>query len=305
MMADSANEPAAGAPRLASVGVVAKSKLHAASELLGEIASWLESRHVKIFFERQTASLAGTAGNWTVVDKDQLATSVDLVLVLGGDGTLLSMADRIARADSNTPILGVNFGSLGFLTEVTLAELYPALEATLAGAAPCEERLMLRSTIARGGAEHVNRVVLNDVVITRGALSRIIQMSVWVGGQFVTQIRADGIIIASPTGSTAYNLASGGPIVHPSVPAVVLTPIAPHTLAQRPIVIPASSEVRIEPKVDGSSETFITLDGQSGYRLLEGDVVTVQPAGRPLRLVRATARSYFAVLREKLRWGER
>ena len=304
-MSGSAVPSAGGSARISSVGVVAKSKLHAASALLREIAAWLAARGVKAVFERETAALASVNGDWAVLDKDQIATSVDLVLVLGGDGTLLSMADRIAQADADTPILGINFGSLGFLTEVTLAELYSALEAATAGTAPYDQRLMLRSTISRGSTVHADRIVLNDVVITRGALSRIIEMSVWVGGQFVTRVRADGIIIASPTGSTAYNLASGGPIVHPSVEAVVLTPIAPHTLAQRPIVIPASSDVRIEPHVDGDSETFVTLDGQSGYRLLDGDTVTVTPARRPLRLIRATTRSYFAVLREKLKWGER
>ena len=165
------------------------------------------------------------------------------------------------------PILGVNFGSLGFLTEITLPELYPSLEAVLAGTAQIEERMMLRAQTLRDGAVHADHLVLNDIVITKGALSRIIDLEVGDRRRPVMRVRADGLIVASPTGSTAYNLAAGGPILHPAVDALLLTPIAPHTLTNRPIVMPASSEVRVRPAVNGSNdEVFVTFDGQSGHR---------------------------------------
>jgi NAD+ kinase len=200
----------------------------------------------------------------------------------------------------------VNFGSLGFLTEIRIDELYPSLEAALHGTARLETRLMLRAEAARVGHPPDSRVVLNDVVFTKTALSRMIELSVSVSGSFVTRVKADGLIVASPTGSTAYNLAAGGPIVHPSVDALVLTPIAPHTLTNRPIVIPASSVVEVQPLVESETDdVFVTYDGQTGYPLRQGDVVRVQRAPQMLRLIKPPARSYFEVLREKLKWGER
>jgi NAD+ kinase len=240
-----------------------------------------------------------------VAERRALVDRVDLVVVLGGDGTLLSMADRIADADRAIPILGVNFGSLGFLTEVTLPEILPSLEAALTGLAPIEQRLMLRSTTMRGGASAAQHVVLNDVVITKGAHSRMIDLSVWIGDEFVTRVRADGLIVATPTGSTAYNLAAGGPIVQPSVDALIVTPIAPHTLTNRPIVVPTSSPVRVQPQMDDHDEVFATFDGQTGLRLQAGDEVIVCRAKQMLKLVRPSTRSYFEVLRQKLKWGER
>jgi NAD+ kinase len=286
------------------VGLVAKHNLRAASGVLAEVAGWLDSRGVRTIFETDTAVLAGVPAGRATVSRDRLPSEVDLVVVLGGDGTLLGMADRIAQADVDVPILGVNFGSLGFLTEVTLADITPALEAALNGHAPLEDRLMLRGQIMRGKEPRVSRVALNDIVVTRGPLSRIIALSVSVGDEFVTRVRADGLIIASPTGSTAYNLAAGGPIVHPAVDALVLTPIAPHMLTNRPVVIPAGAEVRVEPVANGQSDIVVTFDGQFGVPLEKEDAVVVSRAQRPLRLVRGASRTYFEILREKLKWGE-
>jgi NAD+ kinase len=228
-----------------------------------------------------------------------------MVVVLGGDGTLLSMADCIAGAGISLPILGVNFGSLGFLTEVTLPELYGALDAALSGAARVEERMMLQSTTDRHGASLGRHIALNDVVITKAARARMIDLSVSVGDEFVTRVKADGLIVATPTGSTAYNLAAGGPIVQPQVDALILTPIAPHTLTNRPIVIPARSVVHVKPLIESRDEVFVTFDGQAGFQLKEGDEILVRRADRPLRLIRPSTRSYFEVLRQKLKWGER
>lgn len=291
---------------IARVGIVAKARLHEVGDLLSEIAPWLQSRSIEPVFELATAQLAGIHTTVHAVDRDDLPRRVDLMIVLGGDGTLLGMADRIAHAGVDVPILGVNFGSLGFLTEVTLDELYPTLEAALAGTAIFDERLMLQATTTRAGTVFSERFVLNDVVITKGAMSRIIDLSVTVGGQFVTRFKADGVIVATPTGSTAYNLAAGGPILHPQVDAVLLTPIAPHTLTNRPIVIPASEEIRVQPLVDvGQTEIFVTFDGQFGFPLHADDDVCVRRAARPLKLVKRTGRTYFEVLRQKLKWGER
>ena len=287
------------------VGVVAKSKLQAATPHLVDVEKWLGDHGVDAVFEIATAALMPPAAKRRVADKASLVADVGMVLVLGGDGTLLSMADCIGRARVNVPILGVNFGSLGFLTEVTLPELYPALEAALAGRTHVEERLMLHATISRGGAAETTEIAVNDVVINKGPRSRLIDLEISIGDGLVTRVRADGLIIATPTGSTAYNLAAGGPIVQPSVDALVLTPIAPHTLTNRPIVIPSSSTVRVKPMMDERDEVFVTFDGQAGCELHAGDEINVCRAREPMRLVRPATRSYFEVLREKLNWGKR
>jgi NAD+ kinase len=287
------------------VGLVAKPGLDAAAGALAELAGWLEARHVHAVFETDTAALAGLPPDRRTVARDDLPPTCDLIVVLGGDGTLIGMADRIAQSGADVPIVGVNFGSLGFLTEITLAELYPSLESVLAGTAQIDERMMLRSRTLRDGVVHADRLALNDIVITKGALSRIIELAVAIGEHPVMSVRADGLIIASPTGSTAYNLAAGGPILHPEVDALLLTPIAPHMLTNRPVVIPASSEVRVRPEMNSNEEIFITIDGQSGHALHADDEIRITRADRPLRLVRASTRTYFDVLRQKLKWGER
>jgi len=228
------------------------------------------------------------------------------VLVLGGDGTLLAMAKTIAESGHDIPILAVNFGSLGFLTEITRPEIHESLDRVLNGRATHDQRMMLRTTSTRAGQAPVTHLALNDVVFTRTALSRMIELAVSVGDQFVTTVKADGLIVATPTGSTAYNLAAGGPIVHPSMDALVLTPIAPHTLTNRPIVIPTEREVRVKStSSNAGDEVYVTVDGQTGFGLQQGDEISIAKADRKLRLIRATTRSYFEVLRQKLKWNER
>jgi NAD+ kinase len=290
------------AEAFARVGLTAKRGLVDAAGVLAELAGWLEARDVQPVFETETAALAGVPPGRPTVSRDELPGACDLLVVLGGDGTLIGMAGRIGRAGSNVPILGVNFGSLGFLTEITLPELFDALEATLEGRATIEPRAMLSARTVRNDTTFADHIVLNDIVITKGAMSRIIEISVTVGDSPVTRVRADGLIIASPTGSTAYNLAAGGPIVHPAVDAMLLTPIAPHTLTNRPVVIPFSSEVHLRPIMEGN-EVFVTFDGQSGFPLQAGDLVSVRRAARPLRIIKSAERTYFDLLREKLKWG--
>jgi NAD+ kinase len=286
------------------IGIVAKGGLHAAADHLDQLASWLRARNIKPIFDSETGKLTKDAGETR--SRDELPSDVDLVVVMGGDGTLLSMATRTALAGRDTPILGVNFGSLGFLTEVRIDELYDVLESVLNGTATFDERAMLAADAYRAREHFDSRIVLNDVVFTKAALSRIIELSVSVGAGLVTKVKADGLIVATATGSTAYNLAAGGPIVHPRADAIVLTPIAPHTLTNRPIVIPGSEVIEIRPQVvSGVEDIYVTYDGQTGYPLQQNDVVRVRRSERTLRLVKAPARSYFEVLREKLKWGER
>jgi NAD+ kinase len=291
------------ADRITRVGLTAKRGLAAASDVLAELAGWLEAREVQPVFETDTARLAGVPNGRPTAPADALPRECDLIVVLGGDGTLIGVANRIARAGTDVPILGVNFGSLGFLTEITLAELYDAIQATLDGHAGIDSRAMLSARTVRDNGLFAEHIVLNDIVVTKGAMSRIIEIAVAVGNDAVTRVRADGLIVASPTGSTAYNLAAGGPIVHPAVDAMLLTPIAPHTLTNRPIVISAASEIHLRPVMENDDEVFVTFDGQAGFPLRSGDLVSVRRAARPLRIVKSTKRTYFELLREKLKWG--
>ncbi len=243
----SSPEPSADR-RLTRVGIVAKRGLRAAADHLEQLAAWLRERQIEAVFETDTAALAGSGAAATSYSRDEIPRHADLIVVMGGDGTLLSMATRIALTGRDVPILGVNFGSLGFLTEIRIDELYPALQSVVNGTATIDQRAMLAADAYRSRELFDSRIVLNDVVFTKGALSRIIEVSVSVSTGLVTKVKADGLIIASATGSTAYNLAAGGPIVHPRVDAIAITPIAPHTLTNRPIVIPGQRDDRSSPE---------------------------------------------------------
>jgi NAD+ kinase len=283
------------------IGIVAKGGLHAAADHLDQLASWLRTRHIEPVFDTDTGKLTKAAGETRT--RDELPSDVDLVVVMGGDGTLLSMATRTALAGRDTPILGVNFGSLGFLTEARIDELYTVLESVLNGSATFDDRAMLAADAYRTREHFDSRIVLNDVVFTKAALSRIIELSVSVGSGLVMKVKADGLIIASATGSTAYNLAAGGPIIHPRADAIVLTPIAPHTLTHRPLVLPAGARIELRPVIEPQSDIVLTFDGQFGLPLETGDVVEISRAPRRLRFVRTSSRTHFDMLREKLKWG--
>ena len=285
------------------IGIAVKPGLAEARETLAGVEQWLQANAVDAVWTEEAAELLPPATR-TVVTRAALPADLTLLLVLGGDGTLLAMAKAIAEAGLDIPLLAVNFGSLGFLTEITRPEIYTSLEAVIEGRASHDERMMLKAVATRAGST-TTHLALNDVVFTRTALSRMIDLAVWVGDQFVTSVKADGLIVASPTGSTAYNLAAGGPIVHPAMDALVLTPIAPHSLTNRPIVIPAEREVRVKSTGANAGNVYVTIDGQTGFEMEEGDEVAISRAARPLRLVRASARSYFEVLRQKLKWNER
>ena len=285
------------------IGIAVKPGLTEARETLLGVEQWLQTHAVAAVWTEEAAELLPPATR-TVVTRAALPPDLTLLLVLGGDGTLLALAKALAEAGLDIPLLAVNFGSLGFLTEITRPEIYASLDAVLNGRATHDERMMLKAVATRSGRV-TTHLALNDVVFTRTALSRMIELDVSVGDQFVTSVKADGLIVASPTGSTAYNLAAGGPIVHPAMDALVLTPIAPHSLTNRPIVIPSEREVRVKSTGTNAGNVYVTVDGQTGFEMAQGDEVAITRAARPLRLVRASARSYFEVLRQKLKWNER
>lgn len=297
------------------IGIAVKPGLTAARDTLIALEQRLRERGVAAVWSAE-ASAIFDGGTRTIVARADMPSKIDVMIVLGGDGSLLATAKAIAESGHDIPILAVNFGSLGFLTEITRPEIFESLDAVINGKATNDLRMMLTAVATRPGSASAkgsadrqplfSHMALNDVVFSRTALSRMIDLEVSVGDQFVMSVKADGLIVATPTGSTAYNLAAGGPIVHPSMDALVLTPIASHTLTNRPIVIPADREVRV--KSTGSNagdEVYVTVDGQTGFGLHEGDEIAITKAERPLRLIRATSRSYFEVLRQKLKWNER
>ena len=276
-------------PPMTRVGVLAKSNLRAAIPHLVDIEAWLTHRGVEAVFETETARLMPPAPRRAVADKSLLASTVGVVVVLGGDG--IARHGRPHRRGGIGVRSGVNFGSLGFLTEVTLLSCIRRLEGVLEGRAHSEERMMLQSTTMRGGRVFAHQIALNDTVITKTARSRMIDLSVSVGEEFVTRVKADGLIIATPTGSTAYNLAAGGPIVQPTLDALILSPIAPHTLTNRPVVIPATSVIRVQPNMEERDEVFVTFDGQAGSNSLAR--ISVRRATPSLKLIRSSTRSYL------------
>jgi NAD+ kinase len=265
--------------------------------IAAELGASLEARGVQVCFDAVTAQALGRGGG---PPRDALPPDVDLAIGVGGDGTLLSLA-RIA-APRRVPILGINFGSLGFLAELQPDELFAGLEALVEGRYTIEERQTLRVRCS-GRVEH-DYAVLNDAVITKGALARMITIGVSVDGAEVAAYTSDGLIVATPTGSTAYNLSAGGPILDPRMQAFVISPICPHTMTCRPLVVPG--DVRIEAALkSGGEEVFVTLDGQVGFPFSGHDRLAIDAYPHPVRLVRVAGRGFFEILRRKLRWAER
>lgn len=278
------------------VGVVAKLGSREAAHTARELAEWLRRRSIETALDEATLRANGKH------DEEPFRPSepYDLVVVLGGDGTLLSVARQLT---SEVPLLGVNLGTLGFLTEINRGELYTAMVRILEGSFEIEERALFDVEVERASGGLAARYrVLNDAVITKSALARIIELTLRVGHNLIARFRADGLIISTPTGSTAYNLSAGGPILNPLLPVAVLTPICPHALAMRPIVVSDSGpiEVRLETQRE---EVFLTLDGQEGTSLGFGDAVRVTRSPASVRLARVSRRSFYDHLRGKLRWG--
>lgn len=285
---------------MAIVGISAKTTSPEALKYAAGVAVELTRRGEKVQFDDATASGLELRGAYSVVPKKDLGVGVDFLITFGGDGTLLSVA---RHAPGGVPIIGVNMGTLGFLTEVHVEEFPRVLEDVLKKTFAVEERVAFDVSVQSKSQGIRNFRVLNDAVINKSALSRIIEMRVEVDGHFVSTFRADGLIVATPTGSTAYNLSAGGPIMYPTMGAVVLTPICPHMLSNRPIVLPDGVRIDIS-LVTERQEVYLTLDGQEGLHVTEFDNVTVQKSSHSVLLVQSPNKNYFDVLRTKLKWGE-
>jgi NAD+ kinase len=282
------------------VGIVMKPHWPEAREVLRQLIPWLKGKDCEVVLDIETATLAGAEE--TGLAKADVSRAADLVVVLGGDGTLLSVARLVEFGE--VPILGVNLGGLGFLTEITLDELYPVLGAVLSGKYRASRRMLLQVMVRRGGEPIVEDIVLNDAVMTKGALARIVDLEVFVEQEYVTTYRADGLIISTPTGSTAYGLSAGGPILFPTMRALILVPICPHTLTNRPLVLP--EEVGVQVVLNSQNEdVYLTLDGQVGFPLQYQDQVEVRRADREITLIVSPKKNFYEILRSKLKWGER
>lgn len=281
------------------IGIIGKTNTDKAYEIAKDLSEWFNARGVEVIFEQEIGKKIRRRKSVPAAEIPEL---VDIILVFGGDGTFLRVA-RLA-CEHGTPILGINLGGLGFLTEITVEEIYPMMKRILSGDYEIEDRQMLRTTVRRGrtGAKHYE--VLNDVVINKEAVARIIDLEIYIEGSHVTTYKADGIILSTPTGSTAYSLSAGGPIVHPALPVTIITPICPHTLTNRPLVV--SNEMKVEIKITTQEpDTYLTLDGQIGIRLKTGDVIEVRKSDTVVKLIKSPFRDYFTILKTKLMWGER
>ncbi len=284
--------------KIRTIGVCLKPAQPQAAETVRELIKWLGDRGIETRVDAECAKLTDRSGE----DTAALAAEVDLLVSLGGDGTLLAVAR--AAGSRRVPILGVNLGTLGFLTEVNVEEMLPALETVLAGKAEIVSRMRLEVEATRDGRELGRFMALNDAVITKTALSRMIDLETFAAGQDVATYHADGLIVSTPTGSTAYSLSAGGPLLLPGLEAIVLTPICPHSLTQRPLVLPVESEIEVVVRTRGGEAT-ITIDGQQGMDLLDGDRVSMRRSPHPVDIVASPLRTRFQILQAKLRWGER
>jgi len=280
------------------IGIICKTGIAEPAEILKGLLPWLRQKNCEAYVDIETASILNIEG----FSRSEIPSLVDIIVVLGGDGTMLSVCRLVG--DKGIPILGVNIGGLGFLTEVQKDELYEFFENVLAGECPIEERIMLTTYVHRNKERIAEYIVMNDVVVNKGALARIIDLETYINHAYVTTFKADGLIVSTPTGSTAYALSAGGPILYPTLSSIVLAPICPHTLTNRPIVLP--DDVIIEIILRSQTEdVFLTLDGQVGFPLKLNDIVEVRKSPFKTKLLTPCKKDYFQILRTKLKWGER
>ena len=282
------------------IGIISKPGKTEVREIVPPLLRWLGERHIEAFIDKETGTIVESPEKR--LTRNEMAGQVDLVIVLGGDGTLLATARSLNRKP--VPILGVNLGGLGFLTVITLEEIYPTLEQVLAGNFRSERRVQIEGELIRSDETIASFLALNDVVLNKGAIARILDFALRVNGQFVSTYKSDGLIVSTPTGSTAYSLAAGGPVVAPSVEAFIVTPICAHTLTNRPVVLPDS--VSIEVSVKSQREVaYLTVDGQVGIATHNEDLVRLKKAQSYVELIQPAGKDYFEILQRKLKWGER
>lgn len=287
------------APNYRTIGIFSRPRRRALAEVVPDLLEWLGKQGVTAIYDAETAGCLNR--NDLGIARQRIVEQADLLLVLGGDGTILAASREAALY--GVPILPINLGGLGFLTSFTREELYPALEDALAGRAAMSERVMLHVDRVHHGVALTQQRVLNDAVVHKGTLGRMIELELHIDGGFVCRYRADGLIVATPTGSTAYSMSAGGPIVHPAVESIQITPICPHTLSDRPVVVHDSSRIELR-LADGSDSVFLTMDGQIGVPMQDGDRVGITRAPERLKLIHPPNKSYFEILRNKLKWGE-
>jgi NAD+ kinase len=286
-------------PIIRTVGIISKPRTTAAEALVPRLIDWLHARSISIRLDEQTALYAGGVAG---LPREDVPEGCDLVMVLGGDGTLLSAARAIGRRE--VPLFPVNLGTLGFLTAITIDEVFPELQRALNGEHRIARRRLLSVQVERKGEVVAAYEALNDAVLTKASLARMIDLIAYVDEQLVCTYKADGLIISTPTGSTAYSLSAGGPIIFPSVPANCITPICPHMLTNRPVLVPETSVIRVT-SLGPEESVYLTIDGQVGTPVREGDVVVCRSSNYSLHLVRPPRMMFFDVLRQKLKWGER
>jgi NAD+ kinase len=286
-------------PDIRTVGVMARPRVAAAREVVPELLRWLEARGLLMRCDEFTAEYAGGRIG---LPREQVPEGCELLVVLGGDGTLLAAARALQGRE--IPLFAVNLGGLGFLTAITIDEIFPELERALRGEHRIGQRRMLRCELQRGDALISGYEALNDVVLTKASIARMIDLDAYVDAQLVCAYKADGLIVSTPTGSTAYSLSAGGPIIYPRVSALLLTPISPHTLTNRPVIVPDASVIRIVNHAEDGG-TYLTIDGQVGEPLKRGDEVICRRSAHVLQLIRPPRARFFDVLRQKLKWGER
>jgi NAD+ kinase len=282
------------------VGITSKPKKAEVGEIVPALIQWLREREVEVYVDKETA--ATLDGREKSLTRNAMPDQVDLIVVLGGDGTLLSTSRALNRKP--VPLLAVNLGGLGFLTVITRDELYSTLEMALAGSLRTERRVQVEAEIVRADEVIASYLALNDVVLNKGAIARVLDFDVWVDDKFISTYKSDGLIVSTPTGSTAYSLAAGGPVIVPSVAAFIVTPICAHTLSNRPIVLPDSVTIQVAVKSQRES-VYLTVDGQVGIALRSDDTVRVKKAASAVVLIQPPEKNYFEILRQKLKWGER
>ncbi len=286
-------------PGTKTIGIISKPNVRRAAEIIPALIEWLSARDLSVRCDQVSAAYAGRDDG---VPREELPKGCDFVIVLGGDGTLLAAARAVAG--TRIPLFAVNLGGLGFLTAISIDELYPELERALKGGLRISTRRMLHCELVRKEATVSSYEALNDVVLTKASIARMIDLETFVDGHFVCDYKADGLIISTPTGSTAYSLSAGGPIIFPTVGALCITPVSPHMLTNRPVIVPDSSVIRVWNR-GADNETYLTIDGQVGEPLMGDDRVICRSSSHSIQLIRPPRMRFFDVLRDKLRWGER
>lgn len=286
--------------QIKKVGITSKPRKAEIRQIVPPLALWLRERGLEVLMDKETG--ANTETSASTFSRNEVVSNSDVVVVLGGDGTLLATARAVGP--KSVPLLAVNLGGLGFLTVITLDELYPALELVLAGRFHTERRVRIESEVWRNGAVTTSFLALNDVVLNKGAIARVLDFDVWADGRFISTYKSDGLIVSTPTGSTAYSLAAGGPVVVPAVNAFIVTPICAHTLTNRAIVLPDSVMLEIAMK-NHQESVYLTLDGQEATAMRSDDRVRLRRSSSFVELIQPPEKTYFEILRQKLKWGER